>query len=190
MQSSRFSVKFYVQNPAGLELEAFVPLFHSFIQKQTLENHLLIDVADYKHVKSGPGVVLVSHEANISMDATDGRLGLMYQRKTPIEGDVGERLRQVFAAACSICRQIEGAPVFAGKLKFRTGDAVVRIHDRLFAPNTPEVYAQIRPELERFVNRVFGEKVGLTHLADEETLFTVRISAAGSPGVEELLKRL
>ena len=65
MESSKFSVKFFVQDPSTIgEITDLVPLFHSWIQTHALADHLLIDVADYAHVHNGPGIVLVSEEAN------------------------------------------------------------------------------------------------------------------------------
>ncbi len=189
MQSSKFSVKFYVQDPAGLELDRFVPLFHSWIQKQSIENHLLIDVADYKHVQSGPGIVLVAHEGNFSTDSGDGRLGLLYQRKMPIEGEMIERVRQVFRAALSACKQIEEAPALGGKVTFRTDDPTIRMHDRLFAPNTPETFTSVRADLEGFLRKVYAAPVKLSHTANDEALFTVRVAAESSPSVVDLLER-
>src|SRR3982751_582210 len=95
MDSSKFSVKFFLQNGASLPEKTIVPLFHSWIQQQAIADHLLIDVADYAHVQSGPGVVLVAHQGNFSTDASAGRIGLMYQRKMPIDGDATARLKHV-----------------------------------------------------------------------------------------------
>src|SRR5258707_1083897 len=53
----------------------FVPIFHHWIQNQSLPNHLLIDVADYAHVPAGPGTLIVASEANIHMDRGENRLG-------------------------------------------------------------------------------------------------------------------
>ena len=52
---------------SGVELEEFIPVFHDWIQTQQLAE-LLIDVADYRHVPHGPGVVLVAHDAHYAMD--------------------------------------------------------------------------------------------------------------------------
>jgi hypothetical protein len=44
-------------------------------------------------------VVLVAHEANYYLDRFDGRLGLSYSRKRPLEGTFAERLRFVVTSA-------------------------------------------------------------------------------------------
>src|SRR2546421_11930754 len=89
----RIAIKFFIENPQTIDRERLVPMFHLWIRDQGLSSHLLIDVADYLHVQTGPGVVLVSHEANIAIDDSDGKLGLLYQRKRPFGASLPERLR-------------------------------------------------------------------------------------------------
>ena len=93
MESSKLAVKFFVRDPAAVDTRAFIPLFHQWIQTHAVVDHMLIDVADYRHVECGPGTVLVAHEANFSTDTAGGKLGLLYARKQPIAGNFGERLK-------------------------------------------------------------------------------------------------
>jgi len=78
----KFGVKLFFEN-SSRELADFIPVLHSWIQQQTLPGHLLIDVHDYSHVHHGPGILLVAHEANLSIDEAEGRRGLVYIRKQP-----------------------------------------------------------------------------------------------------------
>jgi len=73
----RISVKYFVTDPTVVNLDEIVPVFHRWIQNQSVEG-FLIDVADYKHVCQGPGVVLIGHEADYALDMTGGRPGLLY----------------------------------------------------------------------------------------------------------------
>jgi hypothetical protein len=155
-----------------------------------LADHLLIDVADYKHVPSGPGTVLVAHEANLSTDQADNRLGLLYARKQPIAGDLGERLRVTFRSALQAAQLLEQSPALAGKLHFRTDNPIFRINDRLAAPNTAETFAAIRPTLEAFLAKIYGAPAEVSHEPNNERLFEVAISVAASPSISELLARL
>ena len=61
-------------------------MFHSWIQEQVGEG-LLLDVADYRHVHEGPGVILIGYEGNYSVDNTDNRLGVRYNRKAALDGN-------------------------------------------------------------------------------------------------------
>ncbi|MCS7047943.1 MAG: hypothetical protein NZ483_01440, partial [Verrucomicrobiae bacterium] len=81
LATHKFGVKFFITNPEAKPLKDFIPVFHGWIQRQALPGHLLIDVHDYSHVYQGPGILLVAHEANISIDQSEGRPGLLYLRK-------------------------------------------------------------------------------------------------------------
>ena len=195
MNSHKLIIKFFAEDAAGIDEPAFVPVFHSFIQAHALPDHLLIDVADYTHVPDGPGTVLVSHEANVYLDHTVGkRLGLMYQRKQPLEGadTFRDRLARVFDSALRAAARLEEDPAFSGRLKFRTGDAVFRINDRLLAPNTHETYELVAPALRAFVSGLYrGSDIVLDYRpASPLQLFEVAIKASAAPDVTALLDRL
>jgi hypothetical protein len=98
MESSKLSFKLFIQSSAEIDFDALVPVFHSWIQSHAIKDHLLIDVADYSHVHNGPGIVLISHEANYSVDQRGGKPGLTYQRKQPLEGDLAQRLHSALRA--------------------------------------------------------------------------------------------
>jgi hypothetical protein len=193
MESHKLALKFFVENPSALTAEELVPVFHSWIQRQAMPGHLLIDVADYKHVPDGPGTVLVAHEANIAMDRGEGRLGLLYVRKQAIPGAVtfAERLRAVFGAALASCAKLEEEPSLAGRLHFRTDEVSFRIHDRLHAPHTPETFAAVKPDLEALVSDLWiGSSLTLEPHGSPRALFDVRIKSKLSPPVASLLAGL
>ena len=58
----------------GLDLSEVVPIFHNWIQEQE-SDEVLIDVADYRHVFDGPGVVLIGKDGDYSVGTARGRLG-------------------------------------------------------------------------------------------------------------------
>src|SRR5438067_13460223 len=109
-------VKIFACEPVSIDLGDAIPVFHRWIQDRACPE-LLIDVADYRHVPDGPGVMLIGHEANYSLDNTKGRLGLLYNRKRA-GGEAQENLRQAFDAAVAACQLLELEPAFAGRLKF------------------------------------------------------------------------
>lgn len=191
MESHKLAIKFFLENGSTLRDEELIPVFHRWIQSHALPEHLLVDVADYAHVHHGPGTVLVSHEANLSVDRAEGRHGLLYVRKQPIEGGFAERLRGVVGHALRACALLEQEPALEGRAKFRTDEIVFRINDRLHAPNDAGTFAAVKPELQRFFAELYnGASVELEHRASPLTLFEVRIRASASPGVTALLDRL
>ena len=188
MESSKLSVKFYLQDESKLKLADVVPVFHSWIQFHSIPNHLLIDVADYAHVPNGPGMLLVSHEANIHMDNFDGRFGLSYWRKQTLEGSFADRLRAVLRTDLEACSLIESNESLG--LKFKTDEVSFRINDRLFAPNTPETFASIKADLEKVASELFGAAVMLERVGEPRQLFEVRIKSSIPSEITTLLSRL
>src|SRR5215469_16766980 len=138
-------VKVFAREPAPIDLGAAIPIFHRWIQDRVCPE-MLIDVADYRHVPNGPGVMLIGHEANYSLDTTKGRLGLLYSRKQA-GGDAQANLRQAYDAARAACGRLEQEPSFAGKLKFGDGYEF-SINDRLLAPNQENTYLALKPEFD------------------------------------------
>ena len=139
----------------AVDLAQAIPVFHRWIQQQALPG-LLIDVADYRHVPEGPGVVLVAHEAIYGLDQGGGRLGLLYNRRTRLDGAPAEALPQAFRAALEACRKLEQEPEFAGVLSFAGGACEVVVNDRALAPNDAATGARLRAALEPLLDRLWG----------------------------------
>lgn len=151
------NLKLFAGRPPGDGLlDAAIPVFHRWIQTGAMPE-LLIDVADYRHVPEGPGVILIGHEANYSLDCAHGRLGLLYNRKAVYGGSFAERLRLAYSRALEAARRLEQEPEFAGRLTFNARRCEVIVNDRLLAPNSPETWTALRPELEAFF-RTLWEK--------------------------------
>jgi hypothetical protein len=142
------NVKIFIENPASVDLADAVGVFHSWI-KNTLCPEMLVDVADYLHVPAGPGVLLIGHEANYSLDDRDSRPGLLYNRKAPLDGTFQSSLAQAHEAALTACDRLEKDPAFHGKLKFNRNALEVFVNDRLLAPNTDETWTALQPELAK-----------------------------------------
>jgi len=129
MDLHKFGVKFFFVNQQDRELTEFIPVFHGWIQRQALAGHLLIDVHDYSHVHHGPGILLVAHEANLSIDEAEGRRGLVYIRKQPA------RLRDVVEAAQQAAKQLSDEQ----GVQFNDGQFEVFVNDRLHHPGATEI---------------------------------------------------
>lgn len=190
MNLQHVNVKLMVDSPADADLAALIPIFHAWIQGQVFEE-LLLDVADYRHVPAGPGVVLIGHQANYSVDNTDNRLGVRYNRKAELDGGNQDRLAQATRAALIACRRLEAEPTVAGKFQFNGRELEIFINDRLLAPNSELTFAEARPDLERFAERLFGgPQYSLTHNRDPRKLFGVSLKASNSFPLATLLKNL
>src|SRR6516162_243578 len=117
MDIQHFRVKLFATADSRPHLGDAIAVFHRWIQHRRLPE-TMIDVSDYEHVPSGPGVILVCHEAIYGLDQEKGKLGLIYNRRTALEGSVEDRLRQAVNAAEFAAAQLEQEPEFQGNLQF------------------------------------------------------------------------
>lgn len=177
MEVQHINVKIFARPPAAIDLAAAIPVFHRWIQDGVTEE-LLIDVADYRHVPAGPGVILVGFEANYSLDLTGNRLGLLYNRKKADSGTTQDKLRQAWGAAVAACRRLEREPEFAGRLAFDFDECELIFNDRLLTPNTEDTFRALLPELDEFFASVWGAGAGaFEHVGEPRERLRVRAVA-------------
>ncbi len=152
---------------------------------------MLIDVADYEHVPEGPGVVLVAHEGNYSLDRADDRMGLLYYRKQPLDGGLPERLLSLGRIVLRAARLLEEEADLGARLKFRGDELQVIANDRLLAPNDERTMAAFRPALERLLAALYGEEsCEMVRVADPRERFTLQVKSSRPVDVRTLLERL
>ena len=187
----KLGLKILVEEPSLVETQKLVPVFHSWIQKQAIEDHLLIDVHDYSHINGGPGILLVAHEGNFSLDLGMGRRGLLYYRKQDLEVTPHECILQIFKITLQACSTLETAPELGGKLRFHTREILFLANDRLNVPNTQETFEQLEPALTKALEQLLGKGVfQLKRLEDHRERFSVWIRVKRSFRPEQLLRRL
>ena len=188
MELQKINIKFFAADSHNPPLTDFIDLFHGWIQATDGIYH---DVADYSHMQAGPGIVLVAHDANVSIDETDNRRGLLYNQKTRLLGSNQERLRHVCRAALENCLRLEEEPALRGQLRFLGGEAAISINDRLLAPNTEESFREIKPEIEFLARALFGgANFTLTRNRDPRQRLSVFIKAARPVDLKQLLRNL
>jgi hypothetical protein len=184
------NVKLLVKAEEDASLEPLVRVFHGWIQGQVCDE-LLLDVTDYRHVYAGSGVVLIGHEGNYSLDNTDNRLGVRYNRKTPLEGSNQDRLKQAARAALTACQRLEDDPLLEGKIQFNGQDIEVFINDRLLTPNQETTREAVRPDLEAFSQQLFGgSEYSMSFQADPRRVFGVSLKTSQEFLVADLLANL
>ena len=184
------NVKLLLRNPEGVDLEAVVPVFHAWIQEQASEE-LLLDVASYAHVNNGPGILLIGHEAHYSFDATDGRLGLRYNRKAALEGSNQTRFRQAMRAALNALVRLEQDARLNGTIQFDRKNIELFINDRSLAPNNVETRQAAEPELRSFFDSLVGKSAySLEYEPEPRRLFGARIQLKREFSTKSLLDNL
>ena len=153
MELQKIGVKVFATAPNQIPLTEFIDIFHNWIQASDGVYH---DVADYSHMQAGPGIVLVANDADVSIDETGNRRGLLYNQKAQLKGSNQEKIGTVFRAALQQCRRLEQEPALRGRLKFSADEFVVLINDRLLAPNTKETFAALEPDFDGALVGLFG----------------------------------
>jgi hypothetical protein len=190
MQLQHVNVKLLVRNPEDADLEPLIPVFHSWIESQN-GDELLIDVADYTHVPAGPGIVLIGHEGNYSVDNARNRLGVRYNRKAVLDGSNQDRLIQATRAALTACRRLEAEPRLGGRFRFNGQDIEIFINDRLAAPNSAATREAFDADFQLFSRKLFrGNDYSISYGTDPRSLFTTFVKASRPTPVAELLEAL
>ena len=191
MDLQHVNVKLHIaSNGAEPDLTPLIPVFHNWIQGQVFGD-LLLDVADYRHVPGGPGIVLIGQEGDYSVDHTDNRLGVRYNRKSPLVGSTQDRLRQAARAALTAAQRLESEPSLDGKFRFSGREIELFINDRLLAPNTDATRQAAQPDLDAFFKQLFGgSDFSLNYGKDPRRLFTVSAKSSKPFQPSELLSNL
>ena len=106
MDLQKFGVKLFFNMNGSYSSKDFIPVFHTWIQENAVDDHLLVDVADYSHILDGPGIMLVAHEGNFSLDNENHQPGMLYMRKTEIEGNFNARFEKVLNTVIQAAKRL------------------------------------------------------------------------------------
>lgn len=188
VQMQHVNIKLLLDNADDIDLDPVIPIFHGWIQEQPFAE-LLLDVADYRHVHHGPGIVLIGHQADYSLDHTDGRWGIRYNRKAVLDGSNQDRLRQAMRAALIASQRLEADTRLNRRLRFNGRDLELFINDRALARNQPETRQAIMPDLRSFADALWGEgEYQLSYASDPRRLLGASLRAAKPTSIEVLLR--
>lgn len=175
MQAQKVQVKIYAEQGIERPLESYIPAFHRWIQDSVLDE-LMIDVADYTHVPQGPGVLLVGHGFDLSLDEGEGRPGLAYFRKRALpEGAalVTDALRRVLGAA----KLLDGDPQVTGPKGFSNKEILFRFPERLHLANDEPSFATVRSAIEGALSAAGLTGYSLSREGEPREPLTVRAQA-------------
>jgi hypothetical protein len=185
MELQKLNVKFFIDQPNAVALTDFIDIFHSWIQAT---DGVYYDVADYSHMQAGPGIVLIANDANVSIDESGARRGLLFSQKAPLVGSNQDKLRTVFRAALDNCRKLEAEPALRGKLRFAANEAVVSLNDRLVGENSPAAFDALKGDVEAVARELYGgATVSVERDSDSRRQLNLHMK---SPAVIELAKAL
>lgn len=186
----RIALKVFLTEDSAVDPHDVVPVFHRWIQTHAVDG-LLIDVADYTHMTSGPSVLLAAHEGHYTLDQTGGRLGLQYARRVPLDGPLPERLRRLASTLVTAARLLETDTTLGDAVRFEGNRIECLANDRLLAPNQPQTLATFRPALDTLLSRLAPEgEWTVTRTADTRERFGVLASTPRETSLETIVGRL
>jgi len=188
MDLQKLNVKFFVEPPDTVPLPEFIDIFHGWIQATDGDYH---DVADYSHMQGGPGIVLIANDANVSIDETGNRRGLLFSQKARLSGSNQEKLRSVFRSALENCRKLEEEPALRGQLRFAATEVLISLNDRLIGSNTEQSFDEIRGDIAAIASELFGAAaVSLERNRDPRQRFNVRLKTSAAVDLRKALENL
>lgn len=187
----RFALKLYLDPGCTLAPRSCIEIFHRWIQQGAVPG-LLIDVADYTHLTGGPRVVLVAHEGHYALDDADGRMGLVYTRRQPLEGTLPERLAAAAGILLTAAQRLERdtADLGGGGATFAGSEIAVVANDRLAAPRSAASETTLREALTTLGARVFGVAEVEIRPLDASDRLGFLLSTPDTPGLADLSARV
>ena len=176
MDLQKLAVKIFVEQPDTLPLTEFIEIFHGWIQATDGAYH---DVADYSHMHAGPGIVLIASDANLSIDETENRRGLLYATKLRLEGSNQQKLRSALRTALANCRKLEDDPALRGKLRFCRNEVAISVNDRAAAVNSVDAFEELKGEFYPVAREFFGDAaIALGRNADPRQRLNLRVRSS------------
>lgn len=133
----RFFVKLFASNPEVVDAEEFVPVFQRWIQENFAPDELIIDVADYKHVPQGPGIILIGHDGDYAYDFVHGKVGLQYTFKQVKVETLEEAVSIALKRVVTAIEKAEAEEALNG-ITFDKTKVQITFLDRLNYPNDEE----------------------------------------------------
>ncbi len=158
MQAHRFTIKYPFKDSPDIDLNAVTNLFHNWIQQDAVDG-LLLDVADYKHVPDGPGIMLVGDKVEYNLDFEKGQPGFMYIRKRALDVALEDELSIGLARLNKAAAQLNAIGLIVDESHIE-----LTFRDRLRLPNTTEAFTQIVP----IVADAFGAGTQIERVQNDE----------------------
>ena len=178
MHLQKFGVKLFFNKNESFNSKDFIPVFHNWIQDKIVDDHLLIDVADYSHIPDGPGVMLVAHEGNFSLDQESLQPGIMYMRKTAIAGSFKERFKTVLSTVIKAANRMSDNDI-SKQVAFKPNLFRFIANDRLYAKNTDDNQNLYKQKIQTALGGIYPGcqfEFGDISDANERLAFTINFS--------------
>ncbi len=141
LHPQRIAVRLPLRSPIA-DLEPAIAVFHRCLQRGWLEGQL-IDVADYRHVPQGPGVMVVGHDVDLSLTQD----ALLLTRKRSADHDAATQVADLLRMAAVAVEAL----AYDGTLPLDAdlGRVTVLLLDRLLDASGEQLAEAVAPALAR-----------------------------------------
>ena len=104
---------------------------------------------------NGPGIVLVSKRWVLSIDWSDGQPGVLLSTRRGLEGILSERFTQATRLLLEKAGRLLAEEELKDVVKPRCGELSIAVNDRVLFPDPGEADAELRPEVEKLVTKLY-----------------------------------
>lgn len=190
MDLQQINIKVFVTEDSQVNYTNFIKIFNRWMEEADEDDYL--NYADYSFTHAGPGVMLISQQANYSIDNAKNRHGFLYNRKHKVEGSNREKIHQALVGVLKRCQSLEEAEELENEVHFNGDDILFMINNRHIAPNVQETFDGIKPDLISVLEQMYGSSdFGLERASEDvRERFAIQISANSNKGISELLANL
>ncbi len=142
----RIDVKLLLDTPPEPDIDVFLVIFDRWRQRK---DHPCdwVDLADYAHMPSGPGILIAGKQDRFSIDLNPPGPGLLTSTRAGLGGTLEDRIREAFRRARELNRSVLSEPEFPETFSVSAEGWVIHINDRLAFPDSDASDALIRPAL-------------------------------------------
>tara|TARA_B100001123_G_C14779565_1_gene815995 strand:- start:68 stop:628 length:561 start_codon:yes stop_codon:yes gene_type:complete len=157
MDLHKFGIKLFFKPNGNYPSKDFIPVFHNWIQNESIQDHILIDVVDYSHIPDGPGIMLIAHEGHFSLDKENNQPGILYHRKTKIDGDFQQRFETVFKTTIQTAQLLQ-KNMNGEIVNFQPQSFRFISNDRLVADNNEENQQKMSHTFNDILTRIYPDR--------------------------------
>lgn len=172
MNPARLSVRFAASD-APADLAPTIEMFHRFIQRGLVEG-LILDVADYRHVPDGPGVLLVGHDVDYGVTES----AFTTVRKRHAHDDAATQLRDVLRLGLGTLDAIADDGQVGASFD-RSRLTVTAFDRRLGAP--AEAAEALHAELAPVIAELYGAEATVDTVVADDPRQAPRLEVSADP---------
>jgi hypothetical protein len=175
---------------SDLDLDVLLTIFGRW---RLEEGEEVIDLADYAHIDQGPGCLLISHRWQFGIDQAAGKRGLFYSTRKDLSGSLADRFAQAIQGLVTKSARLLAEKEFPSTAKILCGELEIIANDRMLLPNTDASDAEVRPELDKTLGRLYGSgsfQVERETDSSRRLGYGIQAKAASGLSLDDLSKRL